>query len=140
MFKIDRAHIVVMLLAAACKCRLTSVLVRPATCGSTNNWQYCLARPAYRLLRPGRRFDLDDVGTPVGKLAHTRRARAHPGEVKHGEACKCFRSAGGRAWRNSDDAGRARPSPIQSFLSSARASEVSFQNVPHLARHAPRCL
>ena len=89
----------------------------------------CLARPAHRLLRPGRRLDLDDVGTPVGKLAHTGRARAHPGEVKHGEACKCFRSAG-KGMANSDDAGRTGPSPIQSFLSSARASEASIQNVP----------
>ena len=35
-----------------------------------------------------RRLDLDDVGAPVGELAHRRRARAHAGQVEHDEAGK----------------------------------------------------
>ena len=34
------------------------------------------------------RLDLDHVGPPIGQLAHRRRARAHAGEIKDGEAGK----------------------------------------------------
>ncbi len=59
-----------------------------------------LARPAHRLFDAGRRLDLDDIGAPVGELAHAGRARAHAGEIEHREPRKSFRSAGkGHCWR-----------------------------------------
>src|SRR5262249_23856941 len=36
----------------------------------------------------GRRLNLDDVGAPVGELAHAGRARAYPGQVQDGEPLK----------------------------------------------------
>ena len=50
-----------------------------------------LARAAHRLLRPGRRFDLDDVGAPVGELARASRPGPHAGEVEDGETGQGFR-------------------------------------------------
>ena len=59
-----------------------------------------LARPAHRLFRSRRRFDLDDIGAPIGELAHAGRSRPHPGEIEHREAGESFRSAGkGHCWR-----------------------------------------
>ena len=83
-----------------------------------------LARAAHRLFHARRRLDLDDIGAPVGELAHAGRARPHAGEIEHGEARKSFRSAGkGHCWRLQGRfiagrifagryAGRARTSPI----------------------------
>ena len=59
-----------------------------------------LARPAHRLFQSGRRLDLDDIGAPVGELAHAGRSRAHAGQIEHREARKRFRSMGKRhCWR-----------------------------------------
>ena len=49
-----------------------------------------LARAAHRLFRPGRRFDLDDVGAPVGELARASRPCPHAGEVEDGETGQGF--------------------------------------------------
>ena len=40
------------------------------------------------LLQMRRRLDLDDVGAPVGELAHAGRPRAHAREIENGEAGK----------------------------------------------------
>src|SRR5258707_38912 len=38
-----------------------------------------------------RGFDLDDIGAPVGELAHAGRTRAHPGQIQHRETRKGLR-------------------------------------------------
>ena len=55
-----------------------------------------LARPAHWLFHSGRRFDLDDIGAPVGELAHAGRSRPYAGEIEHRESRKSFGSAGNR--------------------------------------------
>ena len=52
------------------------------------------ARAAHRLFHARRRFDLDDVGAPIGELAHAGRPRSHAGQVENGKARESFRSAG----------------------------------------------
>ena len=85
-----------------------------------------LARAAHRLFQAGRRLDLDDIGAPIGELAHAGRSRADAGEIEYRESRKRFRSVGKRhCWRLSNagsrhsanliagrTAGRARTSPI----------------------------
>ena len=46
------------------------------------------AAHAFAALLVRRHLDLDDVGAPVGELAHAGRARAHAGQVEHREARK----------------------------------------------------
>ena len=87
-----------------------------------------LARPAHRFFDARRRLDLDDVGAPVGELAHAGRSRPHAGEIEHGKSRKRLRSAGKRHKRRLPGrfvaakflpagAGTARTSPILSLLS-----------------------
>ena len=52
------------------------------------------ARAAHRLFDAGRGLDLDDIGAPVGKLAHAGRSRSDAGQIENGETRKSFRSAG----------------------------------------------
>ena len=55
-----------------------------------------VARPAHvAALDSLRQLDLDDVGAPVRKLAHARRAGADAGQIQHFEAGERF--AGGKA-------------------------------------------
>ena len=51
------------------------------------------ARAAHRLFGVRRRFDLDDVGAPVGKLAHAGRPGAHARQIEHGKARERLRRA-----------------------------------------------
>ena len=55
-----------------------------------------VARPAHRLFGIRRRFDLNDVGAPVGKLAHTGRPGAHARQIEHGKARQRLRCAWAR--------------------------------------------
>ena len=57
-----------------------------------------VARPAGRVARVEvlGRLDLDDVRSPVSKLADAGRSRADPGEIEHREAGQRGGSAGGR--------------------------------------------
>src|SRR5207237_9703100 len=43
-----------------------------------------------------RHLDLDDVGAPVGELAHAGRPRPDAGQVEHSEPAKGLRGPGGR--------------------------------------------
>ena len=57
------------------------------------------ARAAHLIFQPGRRLDLDDVGAPIGELAHAGRPRADAGEIENRKSCERFRSAGkGHCW------------------------------------------
>ena len=55
-----------------------------------------LAGPTHLFFEAGRRLDLDDIGAPVGKLAHAGRPRPHAGQVEHCEARKSLRGPGRR--------------------------------------------
>ena len=72
------------------------------------------ARPlAFREMR--RRLDLDDVGAPVGELAHAGRPRAHARQIENGEAGKGLGGLGKRhfdAPNGLNRSFRGRPSPI----------------------------
>jgi hypothetical protein len=58
------------------------------------------ARP-FAFFQVGRRFNLDDVGAPVGELAHTGRPRSHACQIEHGKAGKGRRGPGKRHYENS---------------------------------------
>ena len=61
-----------------------------------------LARAARRVAarRVRRHLDLDDIGAPVGELAHAGRARPHAGQVENGEARKRLGCLGNSHRRN----------------------------------------
>ncbi len=60
-------------------------------------WKSDPPRGAARLLAAAvfqQRIDLDDIGAPVGELAHAGRPRPDPGQIQHGEAGQGLGCAG----------------------------------------------
>src|SRR4029079_18416127 len=97
--------------------------------------------PAHALaaLVVGRHLDLDDIGAPIGELAHASGARAHPRQVEHGEARKGKRrfaevhwlyiGARRKAGENIPDI----PALVHGSLPHCAAGQPS----PRVPRHAP---
>src|SRR6185312_4206774 len=84
------------------------------------------ARP-FAFFQMRRRFDLDDVGAPVGELAHASRAGPDAGEIEDGKAGQGL----GGPWKWHFDA------PNGLIRSGNGFSRPTFPDLPRLVHRAP---
>ena len=98
-------------------------------------------------LQPLRRFDLDDIGAPIGELARAGRPRTHPRQIEHGEMIERGRGAGIRlvlqglsssagkaAW-----SGRTIPEPAGKFNFNRRPGRAALR-ILKVSSPSPRSL